>query len=238
MPLPTPSPSTPFRPRRSTASWPAKARELPASSGPPASRPPPGRCSPPRARAACRCVLFGLGKELDRPPLLPGRLGHRASRRRLPPCRRLPRRQPRHPRLCPRRLSLHPLPRARPRRAPGDPRRRRQRPHHPHRRRRLSRPRPDQHAGQRHGPGRARHRGRGPRRPPRRHRHGDAGRCARRRLSPDPRRRRGGDTGARPAPHRPHLGRSIRAEGHAGRQGRLLRHRRARHQAVLRRCSS
>ena len=41
---------------------------------------------------------------------------------------------------------------------------------------------------------------------------------------------------ARAAPDRHHLGRRERAEGHAGRQGRVLRHRRARHQAASRPC--
>ena len=90
---------------------------------------------------------------------------------------------------------------------------------------------PDQHAGARHGAGGA---GGGLRR---------ARRPARRRGAGDP--RRGGAQGGEPADDRggrrrrrraaaaarPRLGPGGRAEGDAGRQGRLLRHRRARHQA-------
>ena len=51
-------------------------------------------------------------------------------------------------------------------------------------------------------------------------------------LSADPRRRHGLD--ARPAPDRPELGRSCPSQGDAGRQGRLLRHRRPRPETVQR----
>ncbi len=59
----------------------------------------------------------------------------RPACRRLQPRLGLPRRQPCHARLRPRRLSVHPLPRARRGRAAGHPGRRRQCPHHPCRRR-------------------------------------------------------------------------------------------------------
>ena len=97
----------------------------------------------------------------------------------------------------------------------------------------LARARPRQHAGQRSRPGRAGGGG------------GRGGRPLRRQpaasivgeelldaeLPGDPRGRAG--QRARAAAGRPHLGRSGGAQGDAGRQGRLLRHGRARHQAVL-----
>ena len=102
-----------------------------------------------------------------------------------------------------------------------------------HRRRCRARARSDQHAGERSwarrvGAGRAR-----PRVAAWREHSGDRRRgIAQAQLSADPCGRP--RCRARSAPDRSHLGRSGCAEGHAGRQGRVLRYRRARHQAGLR----
>ena len=89
-----------------------------------------------------------------------------------------------------------------------------------------------QHAGQRHGAGRARRRPRARSRsstaPSSRSIVGDE--LLQAELSADPR-RRPRRRRARAAADRSALGRSDASEGHAGRQGRVLRHRRARHQA-------
>ena len=107
-----------------------------------------------------------------------------------------------------------------------------------HRRRRDARARPDQHAGQRHGPG-----GTG------------RGRARARREARRERSRRSSATiclkqnfplihaVGRASSRAPRLidlrwGDPNASEGHAGRQGRVLRHRRARHQARQRACCS
>ncbi len=61
---------------------------------------------------------------------------------------------------------------------------------------------------------------------------GDQGSSTPPRLPDDPRGRQGEPAG--PASHRFHLGAGARAQGDAGRQGRVLRYRRPRHQARLR----
>ena len=98
----------------------------------------------------------------------------------------------------------------------------------------LARPRHGQHAGQRHGPAAAPRPSRA-----RRQRHGaevtviGRRRPARGQLSRRPRRRPRPSARAAPA-GRAELGRADAPDGHAGRQGRVLRHRRPRHQAVER----
>ena len=103
----------------------------------------------------------------------------------------------------------------------------------PHRRWRFPDARSGQHADQRHGAGRAGEGGANPGRSAQGRNLGDQGRrSAQAEFPDDPRRRPCIDR--RAASDRHDMGAEGRAEGDAGRQGRLLRHRRPRHQAVVR----
>ncbi len=175
----------------------------------------------------------GRGREVARPvPRRPA--AGTAAARRLPLCQRAARCAPRGARLCARQLSLSALPQggAAGREVAAVQRARRRRVE-PHGRGRSACARPDQHSGERHGAGGARRCRACARGAVRRkillHRRR---RAAGEELSAHSRRRQGLEPCA--AADRLQLGRGVAPEGDAGRQGRLLRHRRRRPEAVER----
>ena len=189
---------------------------------------PPARCCCCRANTASPARVLGIGDPLD--PMSLRARAVRAAAGRLAPGQRPRCRRARRPAagLGPGRLPLQPLQAAAARAGAAAARSRRRRDAR-HARRLHARARPGQHADRAHGPGPARTGVLRDRRTPWRDHRGDhRRRPARAQLPGDPRRRP--RLAPRAAPDRIALGQRRASARRAGRQGRVLRHRRPRHQ--------